>query len=186
MCWLFRNSQGLWPMAFWKTSKFHLPPSQGEVYLPLYPPPQGRFGTHNTRARLPSKPSSPALSLPTFDSCLDIASKVQKCTILVDVVTFWGSQVSNLRGAWGPFGGPSGAKMGDDLWPGGVLGPVGAILGFLGPILGPFGAILEPLGILLGPFCGHFGRSGGHLGASLGHFGLPPSMPPRPRLQGPV
>ena len=63
------------------------------------------------------RPSSPALSLPTFVSCLDIASKVQKCTILVDVdvVTFWGSQVSNLRGSGGPFGGPSGPQMGEDL-----------------------------------------------------------------------
>ena len=30
-------------------------------------------------------------------------------------ITFGGSQVSNLRGSWGPFGGPSGAKMGEDL-----------------------------------------------------------------------
>ena len=57
---------------------FHLPPSQGEVDLPLDPPPQGRFGTQSTGARLPNKPSSPVVSLPTFDPGFDIASKVQK------------------------------------------------------------------------------------------------------------
>ena len=96
-------------------NNFHLPPSQGEVYLPLYPPPQGRFGTQSTRIKLPNKPSYPSLSLPTFDPCFDIASKVQKCRILMTVITFWGSQVSNLRGSGGPFGGPSGPQMGDDL-----------------------------------------------------------------------
>ena len=58
--------------------------------------------------------------------------------------------------------------MGEDLWRGGVLGPVGAILGSLGAILGPFGVILEPLGAILGPSWGHLGASGGHLGASKG------------------
>ena len=146
---------------------FHLPPSQGEVYLPLYPPPQGRFGTQSTTVKLLNKSSYPALSFPTFDPCFDITSKVKKCRIPVDVVAFWGSQVSNLRGPGGPFGGPSVPQMGDDLWRGGVLGPVGAILGPLGAILGPFGAILEPLGAILGPSSGHLGPSWGHLGPLL-------------------
>ena len=120
---------------------------------------------------------------------------MKKCRIPIDVVTFLGSQVSNLRGSGGSFGGPSGPQMGDDLWRGGVLGPVGAMLGSLGVILGPFGAILEPLGAILGP---SWGRLGAILGPSAAILGpswslLGPSWPsplpaaspspPEPRIQ---
>ena len=83
--------------------------------LPLYPPPQGRFGTQITRIKINHKPTDLALSLPTLDLCFDIASKVKKCRIPIDVVTFLGSQVSNLRGSGGSFGGPNGPQMGGDL-----------------------------------------------------------------------
>ena len=131
----------------------HLGASRGHLgaILGPHPPPQGRCGTQSTGVKRCKRPSSPALSLPTFDPCFDIASKVKKCRILMTVVTFWRSQVSNLRGSGDPFGGPSGPQMGGDLWRGGVLGPLGAILGSLGAILGPFGAILEPLGAIVGP-----------------------------------
>ena len=53
------------------------------------------------------------LSHPIFDTSFDLARKVEKCRILVDLVTFWGSRGSISGGPGGPFGGPSGPKRGD-------------------------------------------------------------------------
>ena len=112
-----------------KLSPIHHPPSQGEVYLPLYPPPQGRFGAHSTPVKVLHRPSYPVLSHPIFDPCFDIARKEKKSRILADVITFggpegpsWGvlraplgAQVcQNGVGEIGPedLGGPSGPKIG--------------------------------------------------------------------------
>ena len=68
--------------------------------------------TQSTGIKRFKRPSSPALSLPTFVSCLDIASKVQKCTILDDVVTFLGVPSVQLEGLWGPLWGSEWAANG--------------------------------------------------------------------------